>query len=92
MNIPETLKIGGQTVEIIKSEWSVDRMGASHMPPNKIYINETLCKEQKFSTLLHETLEYINDCCDLQLNHSQISTLETMLYQVLRDNKLHFDE
>lgn len=90
MQIPETLKIGAQKVEIIQQEWSVDRMGASHMPPNKIYINSTLCELQQRSTLLHEIFEYVNDACDLQLNHTQISALETMLFQVLHDNKLMF--
>ncbi len=35
-------------------------------------------------------LEHINDACDLSLSHEQISVLETMLYQVLVDNKLLF--
>lgn len=80
------IKIGGNIVEIVFQEWSIDKMGACHVPPNKIYINTTLSKNQQESVLLHEILEYINDSCDLGLSHSQVSTLETMLYQVVQDN------
>jgi hypothetical protein len=90
MDMPKTVKIGGHDVEVVFSEWSVDRMGASHTPPGKIYINTACCKSQQEATLLHEILEHINDACDLSLAHGQISVLEAMLYQVLVDNELRF--
>jgi len=90
MDMPKTVKIGGHDVEVVFSEWSVDRMGASHTPPGKIYINTACCKSQQEATLLHEILEHINDSCDLELAHGQLSVLETMLYQVFVDNRLCF--
>lgn len=88
MSIPSQLKIGGHTVEVVFQEWASNRLGAADLTPNKLYINSTLPTQQQESTLLHEVLEYINDSCDLGLTHIQIATLETMLYQVLKDNNL----
>ena len=90
MGIPKTVKIGGHDVEVIFQEWATNRMGASHIVPGKIYINIACCKSQQESTLLHEILEYINDICDLELAHGQLSVLETMLYQIFVDNRLRF--
>ncbi len=90
MRIPDTLKIGGHSIEVLCQEWALDRLGGSHIVPNKIYINSAACRSQQEATLIHEILEHINDSCDLQLTHGQIATLETMLYQVLVDNKLFF--
>jgi len=92
MKIPEKIKIGGHTVEIVSNEWAYNRMGSSHIIPNKIYVNSSICKSQQESTLLHEILEFINDSCSLQLSHLQISVLENMLYQVFVDNELCFKE
>lgn len=92
MQIPKTIKIGGHEIDVLHQEWSTGLLGSSHIVPNKIYINSASCQSQQEATLLHEILEHINDVCDLQLAHSQISTLETMLYQVLVDNNLCFGQ
>jgi len=39
------------------------------------------------STLLHEVLEHINYKLELNLKHTQLSSLETSLFQVLVSNK-----
>ena len=90
MDIPKNIKIGGQDVEIVLHEWTRDAMGASDIVPNKLYISSACSHGQQESTLLHEIIEYINSTCNLGLVHNQMATLETMLYQVLRDNKLNF--
>lgn len=92
MQVPKTLKIGGHEVKVIYQEWAANNFGVSDTVPSKIYINSSACESQQASTVLHEIIENINSNCDLQLNHTQVSTLETVLYQVLKDNKLHFDE
>lgn len=92
MEIPSKIKIGGHYVNIVHQEMPMDRFGASDTVVGKIYVNSMACESQQGSTLLHEILEHINTCCDLSLAHGQISVLEEMLYQVLKDNKLHFDE
>lgn len=40
---------------------------------------------------LHEILESINSQFELRLPHPTLETLSSALYQVLKDNKLHFD-
>lgn len=42
--------------------------------------------ESKLATLLHECLEHINNRLELDLEHSQISSIETTMFQLLRDN------
>ena len=40
--------------------------------------------------LVHETIEGINDLCDLQMDHTQISTLGAMMYKAFASGKVDF--
>lgn len=40
--------------------------------------------------LVHETIEGINDICDLNMDHTQISTLGAMLYKAFASGKVDF--
>ena len=90
MKLPKSVRIGGHEVIVILSDWDDGRMGASNIVDNKIHINRNCSCTQQESTLLHEILEYINSSCNLELRHEQICTLEVILYQTIKDNKLIF--
>ena len=46
--------------------------------------------EDESEVFMHEIFEVINDRCDLQLKHSQLSTLSEVLWQIITDNDLDF--
>lgn len=56
----------------------------------KIVIDESLPQDKKEETLLHEIIEALSGYYSLNLDHEVITTLGFGLYQVLKDNKLHF--
>ena len=92
MKIPQKLKIAGQIYEIIERDRNekdgTDNLGTSRPYRNKIWIDSSQPQSQKESTFLHEIIEIINSLYRLELKESGICTLETALYQVLKDNKL----
>lgn len=94
MKIPKQIKIGSHYYKVllknISDKESSNYSGYCKPTDNIIVVNDTLPKSQQDSTLLHEIIEAINFAYELKLEHSQIMTLETSLYQVLHDNKLKF--
>jgi len=70
--------------------WSDNGMGRCYVPDQVIRINSGMHTETQKSTLLHEILHVIDDCCGLGLTEQQINGLETGLYSVFKDNK-NFD-
>ena len=92
MKIPKQIKIGGHICKIIfrdrVKEDGIDHLGSYNVRCSKIWIANDLTKSQQESTFLHEIIEAIDYCNQLELNHKQITTLEHNLYQVLKDNKL----
>lgn len=97
MQIPETLKILGKTfsvemVENLRQEDGHSCCGTVGVCDQRIRLNPGYPKECVDSTLLHEIIEAATGLLELGLEHKQISALEEFLYQVLKDNKLHFDE
>ena len=92
MKIPNQLTVGGQKYDVIITDrFKKDgnpSIGSCQPAHNKIWIEKDIPKTQKETTLLHEIIEIVNTNNDLQLNHQQISTLETQLYQILKENKL----
>ena len=91
MKIPKTLKIGGinylVVVEPIKMH-GASNCGSCNNAVAVITINSEDNNQIQETTLIHEIIEAINSINDLQLSHQTISTLETNLFQVLRDNDL----
>lgn len=81
------VKISGFIYTIEYVDYLAD-YGTTDLKEHKILINNSMCDEEKQSTLLHEIIEVINQQNDLQLPHQTIQTLENSLYQVLNDNQL----
>lgn len=46
--------------------------------------------DHKELSLLHEIIEAINRENELELEHNAIMVISNQLYQVIKDNKLHF--
>ena len=91
--IPNSLKIGGLTIKVgEKNNLSSnrDRFGEISFMEQKIIIDSSLPEDKKQETLLHEIIEALNGYFSLDLDHEVITTLGFGLYQVLKDNKLHF--
>ena len=90
MDIPSKIKIGGHEIKIVEiiDLDNLDNVGRWVKTKNEIQIEKNQSQSQKESTLLHEIIEAINDLYELDLNkdYHKITTLETALYQVLKDN------
>ena len=90
--MPKKLKIGGYIFTIkyqdYKSTGNDTSTGGCRGTTQQIWIDNKLSPQMQFSTLLHEIIEAISWCHQLELRHSTIATLETSLYQILYDNKL----
>jgi len=50
-----------------------------------IFISPEQHKQAQESTVIHEILEAIKFHCQINITHEELSTLEAVLYQVLRD-------
>lgn len=84
------IKIGGVWVDIKYAN------GAEHFPDGEsglalfnqhlIKIDASMKQEEQESTLLHETIEFLNKMWELGLDHKTICCLEVSLYQILKDN------
>jgi hypothetical protein len=83
------MKILGYDIRIV-SDKKMDEIGnysgGFTSSQNRIQVASDLCDEQKVSTLLHEIIEALNHFLELKLEHNVISSLESGLYQVLKDN------
>lgn len=92
MKIPNKLKVGGYTYEVILEDRNDGRgdthPAVCHMGQHKIWIDIKQCREEQESSLIHEILEVINYHYALNLDHDKRSVLEAVLYQVLKDNHL----
>ena len=97
MEIPKILKIGGHDYNIIlnpicRTDNAIMCCGMHKGAQELIEINPNYPPGTQASTLLHEIIEAINWTYEVGLEHRQISMLEETLYQVFKDNNLHFDE
>lgn len=95
--IPTKIKILGKDFEIIKDDRSpngTDQLASASYSTQRIWIHEekdTHIQEQE-NALLHEIIELISISCGLDLEHDKIIILDSVLYQILADNKLVFGE
>lgn len=94
MNIPNKVKIGGHNYAIkfknLDRDEQASNCGYCKPSLNEIVINTEITGQQQASTLLHEIIEVINWLNQLELEHHKIQSIESTLYQVLRDNNLRF--
>lgn len=93
MKIPQKIKIGGKTVEVIidnlREKCGTGDLGMSQIACQKIWISNEAKIETQEEIFLHEIIEYIKFETDLEISHHQtLQTLANYLYQVLKDNQL----
>ncbi|QCX32467.1 hypothetical protein FDN13_01440 [Caloramator sp. E03] len=94
MKLPDKLKIGGIILNAITDEHLAgadDRFGECDLIRGRIVIDGTQPDDHKDVVLLHEILEVINKEHQLELEHRQITSLASCLYQVFKDNKISFE-
>jgi hypothetical protein len=95
LNIPDKVKIGGIVYNCSFSNTSArdsGSLGSSCGNACEIVIDSTVPKQNQESTLLHEIIEQINFRYELNLEHKQITVLESAIYQVIKDNPDIFKE
>jgi len=98
IGIPEKLKIGGLIYDVIpiedrNREHGMNNTGSCNVGFQKIWIEYGNRKiEGVKDDLLHEILEAIVCQCNIDMSHQTLTTLGTMLLQVLKDNRLVFFE
>jgi hypothetical protein len=91
--IPAKLKVGGLELHIEQVSGLAanrDRFGEFSAMEQRVSIDISLPQGKKEETLMHEIIEALNSYYELELEHDKITTLGFALYQVLKDNKLHF--
>jgi len=71
---------------INKQNFCGSHIGVYKGKENVILIDDTLEKQVKEETILHEIIEAINMNLELSLEHPQITALAHSLYQVWVDN------
>ena len=84
MKIPNKIKIGGKTWEIIiknlrKEAGSID-FGMCFPSQQRIWISNEAHQEQQESSFIHEILEAIKCDNDLEMSHQTLQTLAEQLY------------
>jgi hypothetical protein len=62
--------------------------GTCDMYRTILAISTNQSRTMQESTIIHEIIEAVNYCLELNLEHNKITALESGLYQVLKDNKL----
>lgn len=90
MKIPKKINVLGLAYNISEQEdvSSGTALGLCQFAKQQIILEKKQCQEQKEATLIHEILEAINNQLELELPHKTICSLETGIYQVLKENKL----
>ncbi|MBZ4662781.1 MAG: hypothetical protein JG776_463 [Caloramator sp.] len=94
MKFPDKIKIGGIMLEVILDKHlasAEDKFGECDRMRGRIVIDETQPNDHKEVTLIHEIIEVINGEYELDLEHRQITSLASCLYQVFKDNKISFE-
>lgn len=88
MKIPEFLKIGAHTVQVVLKPLDDDN-GLTDWASNTIFIDSTLPQTHQEATLIHEIFHILNPTLDDDtLGHALIDSLAEQFYQVLKDNHL----
>lgn len=93
--IPNKINIMGQIFDVILEDLgkhASDDIAAGRRSSSKIWIDNTTNKQVQEECLLHEIVEMINLDFELKLEHRDITTLSTAIYQVLYENNLSFGD
>lgn len=89
--LPANIKIGGLTIavkQVCHLASDRDRYGEYSPMKQVISIDESLPKDKKMETLMHEILEALDGYLSLGLEHDKLTALSFVLHQVLKDNRL----
>lgn len=90
-NFPKELKIGAHKIKIVFRE--MEDCGQWEETSGEIVINSRLPKSRQESTLIHEIIHVCNSTLsESREGHSLQDSLAEQLYQVLKDNKLAFND
>lgn len=85
------IKIAGYQISVVEDDnilANESRIGEYSQFEQKIKIAKGLTEQQKIETLIHETLEAINDIYELGLDHEeQLCVLSVVIHQIIVDNK-----
>ena len=92
MEIPESIKIGGRTIEIKRKTSSAmqGELGfySSWIGRIEIANDPDIDPEQQYVSFIHEIIECLNEKHQYKMEHPVIQGLAENLYQVLKDNKV----
>ncbi len=86
----EFIEMWNADVDNMSDDETMETIGFYNHVNNKIHLWTKLLGTRKAACLLHEILEAINWQNDLELNHTQLSTLAESLLGVLLNNDLDF--
>jgi len=94
MNIPGKIKLGGHNIDVRQvSTDEIDGAGEYRRYYNLIRLRVDDNPESSIAeTFLHEIIEAIKSHNNLTLDHTHLTVLSESLFQVLRDNKLYFND
>ena len=94
MKIPNSLKIGGHTYQVIlrnrEKEDGNSNLGSCNNHLHKIWLDTEVSNTLQEETFLHEIIEALNYNYQLEMSHQTITILTTIFYQVLKDNDICF--
>ena len=92
MKLPKKLDILGitYTVEYATGD-AMQNMAGWHIPKtSKIILNCDCNEDVQEETLLHEIIEAVTSKNNLPMEHQELATLSSCLYQVLKANLISF--
>lgn len=94
--LPQTVKVLGHTYSVVtRDQYIAESSGGTGQVNNyvnRIWIDSSLAPSTQNEVLIHEIIEAINYRCELNMEHRTICVLGEVLHQVLRDNRLRFDD
>lgn len=88
--IPKKINIGPHTITVkfVRSKVLDGDMGLAKFDTFEIFINKEASTAMRYSTFIHEIVEFINFIYELKLPHNKITVLETALQSIsLIDNE-----
>ena len=96
MKIPKTLKIGNVTYTVGNLQTdNAKRMGSSHCQEQSIKIKDSLSKDKKEETFIHEIVHQILDIADFEQESDDeklVTCIANGVYQVFKENGFLKDE
>ena len=91
MTLPKQIKIGGLIIAVKEVDGLLsdyERFGEYSPRELQIRVENDVAQDRKELTLLHEIIEVLIAQNEIEIEHSDLTTLANGLYQVLSDNSL----